>query len=68
MDPSFAVFNCHVNDAKTRALVVLRDHFPHLHREVLKYDEQGIMSIFTVDPTPATTAFVALVTAFVNES
>jgi hypothetical protein len=68
MDPGFAVFNQHVNDAGKRALKILESQFPSFVEEVKKAEEEGIMVIFNEKPTPATAAYVALVTAFVNEN
>lgn len=68
MSPGFALFNSHVNNAKDRALAVLDDYFPEFADEIRKADEEGIMSILTTKPTPATASFIVLVTMFVNES
>lgn len=69
LDPHFAVFNCHINNAKDRAMATLKAHFPSWHDEIAALDEDpGIMVIFTHNvATPATAAFVALVTHLVNE-
>ncbi len=68
MSPGFALFNCHVNDAKDRALAVLDEYFPKFADEIRTADEEGLMSIIGTEPTPATASFVVLVTMFVNES
>jgi len=67
MDPYFALFNNHVNDAGERALAVLDEHFSEYAEEIRAAEEEGIMGIMQVDPTFAAVAYVALVTAFVNE-
>lgn len=67
MDTHTAVFNGHVNNAIDRAKAVMqRDLSPAWVEEIEELDKQGLMSIFLSDPTPATAAFVALVTLFVN--
>lgn len=69
MDPGFAVFNGHVNNADRRARDLMRRWFKSSLAEVEAIEEKnnGIMAIFHNDPTPAVLAYVALVTAFVNE-
>lgn len=69
MDPGFAVFNLHVNDAGARADAEFVAQFGQdaFDTEIAPLHEAGIMSIFSLRPTPRTAAWVALVTAFVNE-
>lgn len=66
LSPGFALFNCHINNAKDRALAVLDENFSKLAAEIRKAEEEGIMVLLQREPTPASTAFVVLVTAFVN--
>ena len=65
--PRDAVFNGHINNAADRAVNELLRSFPKYAAEIKKLRVEGIMSIFNEDPTPATAAYVALVTLFVNE-
>jgi hypothetical protein len=69
MSPNFAVFNLHVNDAGRRAEDVMRHAMPKYLERVkeLETEGNGIMHIFNVPVEPATAAYIALVTAFVNE-
>lgn len=67
LDPSFAVFNQHVNKADERAMALLEEFSPAYAAEIKKAEDKGIMSIFSKAPTPATSAYAWLVTAFVNE-
>jgi len=67
MNPNYSVFNNHVNKAGKRALKVLNENFPAWYIEIRKSEEEGIMSIFNSSPSPASAAYVALVTAFVNK-
>lgn len=68
MSPGLALFNGHINDAANRAAAVLREFFPDFLNEVRALEEKGngIMYLTQIDPTPATAAYLALVTAFVN--
>lgn len=66
-DPYTAVFNSHVNDAHVRAMAVLKASFPEWHEEIAIAYNKGIMVIFSEPLTPPVAAYVALVTAFVNE-
>lgn len=67
MGPGFAVFNSHKNDAHDNALRILDASFPKMAYEIREIaEEEGIMVIFNREPTPATSAYVTLVTAFVN--
>lgn len=68
MTPQVAVFNGHANEAENRAIKLLREFSPEYAQEVEEAKSVGIMSIFDTEPTPATSAFAFLVTAFVNES
>lgn len=69
-DINTAVFNNHVNDADNRARAIMRDFMPNWLQELeaVERDGNGIMHIFNVKATPATAAYAALVTAFVNEN
>lgn len=69
MDGYFAVFNCHLNNARKRARKVMRGEDP---KGLSRFDGivkrgGGVMAIFERDPTPDTKRFVELVTQFVNE-
>jgi hypothetical protein len=68
MDAGFALFNLHVNDAGKRADAEFIEQFGQAKFDevIAPLHEEGIMAIFNSDPTPETSAYVALVTAFVN--
>lgn len=66
MDVQCSVFNQHINKAAKRALKVMRDNYPTMHKEILRATKKGIMSIFINKPTNASLMYTALVTAFVN--
>lgn len=66
-EPHTAVFNGHINHAENRAIKILREFSPEYAKEVEEIKKTGIMAIFDDEPTPATSAFAFLVTAFVNE-
>ena len=69
MSPGFALFNQHVNKAGERAFALLDRHFPKWANEVRAAEQEGggIMALLQTGPTPASAAYIALVTAFVNE-
>lgn len=69
LDPQFAVFNLHVNDAGNRADAEFVAQFGRakFDEKIKPLHEAGIMSVFDKEPTKWTLAWVALVTAFVNE-
>lgn len=69
MSPGFALFNLHCNKAGERAFALLDRHFTKWANEVREAEKAGggIMVLLQNDPTPASAAFIALVTAFVNE-
>ena len=69
MDPNFAVFNGHKNDADKRARAALRrmGATKWLQEvENVERDGNGIMNIFNVPISPATAAYAALAAHFVN--
>jgi hypothetical protein len=70
MDSYFSVFNGHVNNADKRANAEFIAQFGQeaYDNEIKPLREKGIMLIFETDPTRLTMAWVALVTAFVNEN
>lgn len=69
MSPGFAVFNCHVNNAKKRANKSFIEKFGRsaFNRTMLPLFRRGIMTIFHELPTEKTQYWVDQVTAFVNE-
>lgn len=67
-DPYTAVFNSHVNEAHDRAIRQLQQHFPDFARKILRHYVKGIMGIFSQKMNPAISMYVALVTAYVNET
>ena len=69
MDPYFAIFNGHVNDADKQARSFLAEHFTGSIEEVERIEKKhnGIMGIFKESPNIHTNAYVALVTYLVNE-
>ena len=69
MRQRFAVFNLHKNDAGKRADAefVAQFGWTPFEEEILPLHKAGIMSIFNKEPSYYTSAWVALVTYFVNE-
>lgn len=69
MDTGFAVFNCHVNDAKARADAEFIEQWGQdsFDTHIAPLHEQGIMLVLQGEPTPEKVAWVTLCTAFVNE-
>lgn len=69
MDIGFAVFNCHINDARDRADREFIAQFGQevFDGEIKPFHDSGIMSIFNKPPTLYPLVWVSLVTAFVNE-
>jgi hypothetical protein len=69
MSANFAVFNLHVNDAGKRADREFIRQFgvEEFDEHIKPYYDDGIMSIFEEPPNWATSAWVTLVTYFVNE-
>ena len=69
MDSGFSVFNGQVNNAAERADAEFVAQFGQdkFDEEIAPLHKKGIMSIFDSKPTIHTFAWVALVTAFVNE-
>lgn len=67
---SLALFNNHVNNADRRARDLMRKLMPVWLEEVERVEKKGngIMYVFMAGYTPATAAYAALVTAFVNEN
>lgn len=63
-----AVFNCHVNDAHTKAMEELREMNPDGAASIEKLieDEGGIMAIFRHEPSFAEIQYATLVTHYVN--
>jgi hypothetical protein len=69
MDPGFAVFNLHVNDAGKRADAEIIAQYGQeaFDAKIAPLHSAGIMSIFDKKPTRLRVAWVTLVTAYVNE-
>ena len=67
MDCSFSVFNGHINEAHQKTMAELFVTNKDWYREIDVAYQNGIMSIFEVEPTPATSAYMMLVTYLVNE-
>lgn len=69
MGTNFAVFNCHVNDAKNRADAEFIAQFGQekFDEVMTPLHEAGIMEIFNEAPTIYTMAWVTLCAAYVNE-
>lgn len=67
-DPQWAVFNCHVNDAKQRALSVVQSRYPDSDglKELEKYVEDGVMGIFAKRSTPEAELFANACYIFTN--
>jgi hypothetical protein len=70
MDPGFAVFNGHVNDASDRADAEYVAQFGQasFDEHIKPLHDAGIMSVFNTRPTAQTMAWTSLVTAYVNEN
>lgn len=69
MDPYFAVFNLHVNRAGYRADREFKAQFglEMYEKHIAPLRRDGVMAIFQHKPNVYEFAWVALVTAFVNE-
>ena len=67
LDPHFAVFNGHVNDAHIKAMTAIKEHFPSHFEEIERFENKGFMSIFEVEPTKTTLMYVGMVTVIVND-
>ncbi len=69
MDIGFSVFNCHLNNAKNRAIKDVKDKFgEELFKSKLKHHlRNGIMAIFNEKPNEVTQYFADKVTEYVNE-
>ena len=69
LDPYFAVFNCHINDARERADKEFKAQFGEekWKEEIKPLHDEGIMVIFQAEPTSFVMAWAALCTAYVNE-
>lgn len=70
MDPGFAVFNSHINNALERADAEFIAQFgeKRFKRYIAPHHERGIMSIFENKAGKWTMLWVSLCTAFVNEA
>jgi len=70
MDPYFALFNCHVNNARQRANAAFIEKFgqPTFDRIMKPLHRNGIMSIFDTPPNEHTEFYVSTVHAIVNEN
>lgn len=69
LDPRWALFNCHVNDAEKRAKIkfIISNGTKCWNKEIQPFVDQGIMSIFNVKPNKWTVEFLKDVCRFVNE-
>lgn len=69
MTPSEAVFNCHLNYALPRAILIYSTKYgSNLYRENIKPAVvEGIMSIFTHEETEDRRYFVEMIQTIVNE-
>lgn len=67
-DQRWAVFNCHVNGAKDRALSVCRSRYPDSDglKELEKDISEGVMAIFNKAPTPEAELFAHACYIFTN--
>ena len=68
MDASFALFNCHKNNAEERAIQSYIGFFGResFDANIKPYLDKGIMSILQTQPTPTLQFFVYTVWNFVN--
>jgi len=68
MSPGFALFNCHVNRAKDRAIASFIRKFGYdtFRKKLEPFLDKGIMSIFDEKPNKHTKFFVQRITRFVN--
>lgn len=69
MDINFALFNCHINRAKERAIGDTINKFgvAEYDKQLAENVENGIMAIFKKKPTEVTMYFVLQVQKYVNE-
>ena len=69
MSQTFAVFNCHINNAKDRADAEFIAQFGQesFDKCIRPFHRKGIMEIFKSNSTVETMAWVVLCTAFANE-
>jgi len=69
MDPYFAMFNNHVNNAFQHAKKIFIKRFGKeiYKKDIVPFKKNGIMSIFNKDPTPSSKWLVEMVWYFVNE-
>ena len=69
VDINFALFNCHINRAKERAIGDTINKFgvAEYDRQLAEIVESGIMAIFNKKPTELTMYFVLQVQKYVNE-
>ena len=69
MDINFALFNCHINRAKERAIGDTINKFgvAEYDNQLAENVENGIMAIFKKKPTEVTMYFVLQVQKYVNE-
>ena len=70
MDIYFSTFNCHINNAKKRAIKKFKKKFGKtvFQKEIKPYLEKGIMSIFQENPNYYTEWFVKKIAKYVNDN
>lgn len=68
MDVYFAVFNCHVNNAKSKAIREFKKTYsPEIYdKEIKPFIKSGIMSIFQEKPNKYTLHFAETIQKYVN--
>lgn len=69
MDVYFAVFNCHVNNAKTKAVRRFNKKFGKetFNKEIRPFIKNGIMSMFHTEPNKYTKYFAETIQEIVNQ-
>lgn len=70
MNPYVAVFNCHINNAKSKADKAFIKRFDKdvFNKEIKPFLDKGIMSIFKQAPNDYTKVYVEFIALYVNES
>lgn len=69
MDIYFSVFNCHINDAKEKAIDMFKQVYSErkFEKQIQPFLDRGIMSIFNEDPNRYTRFFAGYIQRIVNQ-
>lgn len=70
LDPYFAVFNQHINDAGNRAKIAFIKRFSQgeWNEHIQPFEDKGIMSMFNEKPNKYLLWYAETVAVFVNEN